>query len=76
MTDVLYLYNFTIQTFKFFQTNSRKDKNVGACKMSIKSSYVALILSNLMLTVPQRESLTRITMTYDDCVGYFWPGLA
>lgn len=57
----LSLYNIT---FKFFKKKSRKDKNVGACKMIV---YVCMwILSNLMLTVPQRESLTSITMTYDD----------
>lgn len=67
MTDVLYLYTFTIHNVQFFQKNSRKDNNVGACKMSLyESSYVASILSNLMLTVPQRESLTIITMAYDD----------
>lgn len=75
---MFHIYTLSLYiTFKFFQTNSREDKNVDACKMIVfESSYVALISSNLILTVPQRESLTRITMTYDDCVRYFCPGLA
>lgn len=48
--------------------------NGGACKISVdECTYVALILSNLRLTISQKGALIRIPITNDDRVGCFCP---